>query len=153
MQRCPAGRCRRPRRCLVRVRVRVRVTLTLTLTLTLTRALTLALALALALTLTRQILETLEARAGGEEEHRGLVVANDSDYRRAHLRISPHISPYLLTSPRRAHLLVARAARLRGTQLVVTNHDARRYPEMLSRSQVEGDMGRYGGDMGRYVEI
>ena len=81
-----------------------------------------------------QILETLEAKAGGEEEHRGLVVANDSDYRRA-------------------HLLVARAARLRGTQLVVTNHDARRYPEMLSRSQVEGDMGRYRGDMGRYGEI
>ena len=85
---------------------------------------------------TMQILETLEAKAGGEEEHRGLVVANDSDYRRA-------------------HLLVARAARLRGTQLVVTNHDARRYPEMVSRSQVrsrpqtgeaEGEGAAPGGD-------
>ena len=63
-----------------------------------------------------QIIEMLEAKAEGAEAERGLIVANDADYRRA-------------------HLLVARAARLRGTQLVVTNHDARRYPEMLSQSR------------------
>ena len=48
---------------------------------------------------TMQILETLEAQAWGEEEHRGLVVANDSDYRRAHLPISPYISLHPPTSP------------------------------------------------------
>ena len=42
-----------------------------------------------------QIIEMLEAKAEGEEAHRGLIVANDADYRRAHLTTSPYYIPLL----------------------------------------------------------
>ena len=51
---------------------------------------------------TMQIIEMLEAKAEGEEAHRGLIVANDADYRRAHLTTSPYYIPLLhplTTSP------------------------------------------------------
>ena len=42
-----------------------------------------------------QIIEMLEAKAEGQEAHRGLIVANDADYRRAHLTTSPYYTPLL----------------------------------------------------------
>ena len=74
---------------------------------------------------TQQILELLAApAAAGEPEGaaaagvpqasgvRGLLVANDADIKRC-------------------HLLASRASRLNSPSLVVTNHDARLFPEML----------------------
>ena len=66
---------------------------------------------------TQQLLEMLEGMAdpaGNAVAGRGLVVANDAD-------------------EKRCHLLTSRAGKLSSTGLMVTNHDARLFPEELPR--------------------
>ena len=67
-----------------------------------------------------QIIETLEAMAEGEEAHRGLIVANDADYRRARA-LTLSLSPTLTLALCR----VQESPSARGSRGAATRHTAR----------------------------